>query len=100
MATSVRATPRLLRLQAGSFVFLSFLALVFSPPAAAKHLSLDPRSGLDREKEPRCPGVDPDPVLAGVNGTSLPTLVGKKTPPDYPDEARARRLGGKVMLSA
>ncbi|HEX5042620.1 MAG TPA: energy transducer TonB [Candidatus Polarisedimenticolaceae bacterium] len=47
-----------------------------------------------------CPDPSPEPVLAGVNGVTLPTIVGQKTAPDYPAEARSRSLGGKVMLSA
>jgi len=90
----------LLRLRAGSFGFLLVLPVVSSTPAAGKHLSLDPQSNALSAGETRCPGVDPDPVLAGVNGISLPTVVGKKTAPDYPDEAKVRRLGGKVLLSA
>src|SRR6185503_40322 len=101
MATRACAMQLVLRLRAGSFVFFFVvLSVVPSFSAAAKHISLDPSSDVHSGGEPPCPGVDPEPVLAGVNGISLPTVVGKKTAPDYPEEARARKLGGKVLLSA
>ena len=40
-----------------------------------------------------------EPVMAGVSGVSFPTPA-KKSPPEYPEDARASHLGGRVLLMA
>jgi outer membrane biosynthesis protein TonB len=52
-------------------------------------------AALLAQDDPTCA----DPVMAGLNGVSLPENVAK-TRPGYPEEARSRRIAGKVLLSA
>ena len=45
------------------------------------------------------PGACADPVMAGVDGVSLPESV-TKSKPVYPEEARSKRIAGKIIVNA
>jgi protein TonB len=47
------------------------------------------------------PPLPPEPGRPGINGVTIPVLIAdSKVAPDYPELARAARLGGRVILEA